>query len=396
MMPSGRSLGRGIAAGAILAAGFLWVVFLFALHLTDRDVAGRDYIQYWAEGRQVLAHANPFDAQAILRLEQSAGPGRAEAELSGSPPLILLLAAPLALFSAKTGLVVWFATMLAALSVSVWILWMLQGRPNTLLFLFGFLFAPVIVCLQGGQIDILFLLGILAFLYFLESHPWLAGACLVPLVLKPHLFLPFALVLLLWIVSRRAYEVLAGFAVVLGACLAVAYWLDPNAWPQYVQMMKSQNLIADFVPTLSNGLERLVNSHLTWPRLAWLRFVPDAAACAWAAWYFRSRRKQWDWMHHGMVALLVSSLCAPYGFFFDESVLLPAVIAGMMQARRSGRSLWPLWVVGAAALAECLCMVRVTSLFFLWTTPAWLLWYLFATRGYRKEAIAPELTVSAG
>ena len=396
MMPAGRSLGRGIAAAAILAAGFLWVVFLFAVHLTDRDVAGRDYVQYWAEGRQVLAHVNPFDAQAILRLEQSAGPGRVEAELSGSPPLILLLAAPLALFSAKTGLVVWFATMLAALSASVWILWMLQGGPNTLLFLFGFLFAPVIVCLQGGQIDILFLLGISAFLYFLESHPWLAGACLVPLTLKPHLFLPFALALLLWIVSRRAFGVLAGFGVVLGACLAAAYWLDPNAWPQYVQMMKSQNLIADFVPTLSNGLERLIDSHLTWPHLSWLRFVPDAAACAWTAWYFRSRRQQWDWMHHGMVVLLVSCLCSPYGFFFDESVLLPAVIAGMMQARRSGRSLWPLWVLGAAALVECLCMVRVTSLFFLWTTPAWLIWYLFATGAYRKEAIAPELTASAG
>ena len=378
MMPAGRSLGRGIAAGAILAAGFLWVVFLFAIHLTDRDVAGRDYIQYWAEGRLVLAHANPFDAQAILRLEQSAGPGRAEAELSGSPPLVLLLAAPLALFSAKTGLVVWFAAMLAALSASVWILWMLQGRPNSLLFLFGFLFAPVIVCLQGGQIDILFLLSILAFLYFIESHPWLAGALLVPLTLKPHLFLPFGVALLLWIVSRRAYGILAGFAAVLVACLAAAFWLDPSAWPQYLQMMKSQNLIADFVPTLSNALERLIDPHL-----AWLRFLPDAAACTWAAWYFHSRRKQWDWMHHGMVALLVSSLCAPYGFFFDESVLLPAVLAGMMQARRSGRSLWPLWIVGVAALVECLCLVRVTSLFYLWTSPAWLLWYLYATKNSR-------------
>ena len=390
MMPCNRGLRRRIAAGSILAAGFLWVVFLFAIHLTDRDVAGRDYVQYWAEGRQVLAHANPFDAAAILRLEQSAGPGRTEAEISGSPPLVLLLAAPLALFSAKTGLVLWFAAMFAALSASLWILWMLQGQPNTLLYLFGFLFAPLISCLQGGQIDILFLFSIMAFLYLLESHPWLAGACLVPLTLKPHLFLPFAVAVLLWIVSRRAYGVLAGFAVALGACLAAVYWLDPSAWPQFLLMMKSQNMIANFVPTLSNGLERVIDPHL-----AWLRFVPDAAACAWAAWYFRSQRKQWDWMHHGMLVLLVSCMCAPYGFFFDESVLLPAVLAAMMQARRSGRSLWPLWIVGAAALVECLCMVRVTSMFYLWTTPAWLLWYLFATRGFGKQAIAPELAASA-
>lgn len=370
-----RSLWRRIAAGAIVAAGFLWVVFLFAINLTDREVAGRDYVQYWAEGRQVLAHANPFDAEAILRLEQSAGPGRTEAELSGSPPLILLLAAPMALFSAKTGLVVWFALLFAALCASLWFLWMLQGRPDTLLYLLGFAFAPVIACLQCGQIGILFLFGILVFLYFRESHPWLAGAWLVPLALKPHLFLPFAVALLLWIVSRRAYRVLGGFALALGACLAVVFYLDPSAWPQYLRMMKSQNLIADFVPTLSDAMQRLVAPHLTW-----LRFVPEAGACLWAAWYFRARRNRWDWMDQGMVTLLVSCLCAPYGFFFDESVLLPAVLAGMLRARRSGRSLWPLWIVGAAALIECFYSVRVTSLFYLWTTPAWLLWYLYAAK----------------
>ena len=390
--PPSRGLWRSIAAGAIIAAGFLWVVFLFATNLTDRDVAGRDYVQYWAEGRLALAHANPFDAEAVLRLEQSTGPGRTEAELSGSPPLILLLATPLALFSAKTGLIVWFAVLFAALAGSLWLFWMLQGRPDTLLYLLGLAFAPVIACLQCGQISILFLFGILAFFYLRESHPWLAGAWLVPLALKPHLFLPFAVALLLWIVSRRAYGILAGFAAALAACLAVVFYLDPGAWPQYAQMMKAQNLIADFVPTLSDGMQRLVAPHFTW-----VRFLPEAGACAWAAWYFRARHDRWDWMDQGMVTLLVSCLCAPYGFFFDESVLLPAVLAGMLRARRSGRSLWPLWIIGAAALIECLSSVRVTSLFYLWTTPAWLLWYLFSTRAHRQpKPVAREMAQSIG
>lgn len=382
-----RGFWRKIAAGAIIAAGFLWVVFLFAITLTDHDVAGRDYVQYWAEGRQALAHSNPFDANAILRLEQSAGPGRTEVELSGSPPLVLLLAAPVALFSAKTGLIVWFAAMFAALSTSLWILWMLLGRPDTLLYLFAFLFAPAIACLQCGQISLLFLFSILLFLYFLESRPWLAGASLIPLTLKPHLFLPFAVALLLWIVSRRAYGVLVGFAVALGVSLAAVFYLDPSAWPQYVQMMKSQNLIADFVPTLSETMQRLIA-----PQLVWLRFLPEAAACAWAAWYFRARRTQWDWMDQGMVTLLVSCLCVPYGFFFDECILLPALLVGMLRARRSGRSLWPLWIVGAAALVECLSMVPVTSLFYLWTTPAWLLWYVYANKdGGLARANEPQI-----
>ncbi|HEV2325106.1 MAG TPA: glycosyltransferase family 87 protein [Terracidiphilus sp.] len=384
-----RSAWRKLAASAIIAAGFCWVVFLFAITLTDHDVAGRDYIQYWAEGRQVLNRANPFDAAAILQLERSAGQDRTEAELSGSPPLILLLVTPFALLSAKNGLVLWFAVMLAAFSLSIWVLWLLHGRPDTLLYLFGFLFAPAIACLQSGQISILFLLSILAFLYFLEVHPWLAGACLVPLTLKPHLFLVFAVALLLWTFSRRAYGVLAGFAVALGICLAATFYLDPHAWSQYLQMMKMQNLIGDFVPTLSESMQRLIN-----PRWIWLRFVPAAAACVWAAWYFRIRQNRWSWMHQGMVTLLVSCLCAPYGFFFDESILLPAVLTGMVRAPRSGRSLYPIWIAGAAALIECLRRVRVTSLFYLWTAPAWLIWYLYATKDDRLAIADKPPTVS--
>ena len=52
------------------------------------------------------------------------------------------------------------------------------------------------MCLQAGQISIVFLFGVVLFLLFYESRPWLAGAALVPCALKPHLFLPFAIVLL--------------------------------------------------------------------------------------------------------------------------------------------------------------------------------------------------------
>jgi len=355
-------------------AGLTWVTVLFAFSLTDRNIAGRDYTQYWAAGRQVDRGLNPYDEAAVLKLEQSLAPGRTQAEFSLSPPLVLLLAASLGLFSAKAGLIFFFALLFASLSCSLWLIWNLHGRPNTLLYLFGFAFAPVLSCLQGGQLSILFLLCILLFLYLRAFHPWLAGAFLAPLLLKPHLFLPFGAALLVWTISRGAYRILGGFAVALGASLGGVYWLAPHAWPQYLQMMREQNVIVYFVPTLSNALQRLISVSSTW-----LRFVPDAAACVWAVWYFRSRRDRWNWMDQGMVLLLVSFLCAPYAFFFDESVLLPAVLTGLLRARQAGRSAWPIWCAGAAALIECVAKIPVTSTFYLWTVPAWFLWYLYAT-----------------
>ncbi len=115
----------------------------------------------------------------------------------------------------------------------------IDGRPNTLLPLFGFLFAPVIVCLEAGQISLLFLLAVVLFLSFsIETRPFLAGIALFPCILKPHFFLPFAIVLLLWIVSRRTYAVLAGFltAVLAGLALTIVSF-DQAILSQYREMM---------------------------------------------------------------------------------------------------------------------------------------------------------------
>ena len=77
--------------------------------------------------------------------------------------------------------------------------------------------------------------------------------------------------------------------------------------------------------------------------------------------------------------LLVGALCAPFGWFFDESVLLPAVLTGIYRAIKLRQPLWPLAVFAGVALAELLLNVQVISRFYLWTTPAWLGWYLYAT-----------------
>ena len=84
-------------------------------------------------------------------------------------------------------------------------------------------------------------------------------------------------------------------------------------------------------------------------------------------------------MDHGLLVLLVSAMCAPFGWFFDESMLLPAVLAGLYRAVEARRSILPLAAIGGAALVEALVGIQVTSPFYLWTTPAWLAWYLYAT-----------------
>ena len=60
-------------------------------------------------------------------------------------------------------------------------------------------------------------------------------------------------------------------------------------------------------------------------------------------------------------------------------MLLPAVLAGIYCATDSRRSLLPLGLIAGVALAEVFAEVQITSRYYLWTTPAWLAWYLYAT-----------------
>jgi hypothetical protein len=118
----------------------------------------------------------------------------------------------------------------------------------------------------------------------------------------------------------------------------------------------------------------------------WLQFLPDVAGCSWGIWYFWMQRDRWDWMNQGMLVLLVSALCSPYGFFNDEAILLPAVLVGVYRAVDARRSLWPIAIIAGAALIEVLDLVKLTSLYYLWTVPAWLGWYLYATHKTERKA----------
>lgn len=366
---------RKAAACLIVAAGFSLVAAAYAMSLQGKNAAATDFIGYWVAGQQLAHHANPYDPVAAFVLEKAAGYDGSEARLTPSPPVALFLLAPFGYLGAKAGLFAWTMLQFMSLSLALRVLWQVNGRPSTMLHLFGFVFAPAIASLQAGQLGLFLLLAIVLFLYFVQTRrPFIAGAVLLPCALKPHLFLPLAITLILWTVFTRTYRVLFGTTAVALAGSALTMLFDPRVWTHFVEMTRSATLQDRFTPTLSVVLRVLVAWHAEWPR-----FVPLAIGCGWALWYFWTRRKRWDWMDQGLVVLLVSLLCSPYAWFTDESVLLPPLITASVRAKQGHRSLVPIILVAAIALVELLSGVKITTLFYVWTTPAWLACYLLAT-----------------
>lgn len=258
-------------------------------------------------------------------------------------------------------------------------IWTLHVRPKNLILILGYSFAPALSCLLSGQITLFLLLGLTLFLRLHGTRPFLAGVSLWFCMLKPHLFVPFGIALIAWMIAKRAYQILLGTITATSFSSAITYVIDPGIWGHYAQMMREVRIDRISIPCFS----MVLRDHVP-PRYAWLQYLPLALGSLWALLYYRRHRADWDWLEHGSLLMFVSVLVAPYTWFMDQCVLIPALLHGAYVAR--SRSLIALLALGSAFIEiEILRGVPLLrSMVFLWTTPAWLLWYLVATRWQRR------------
>jgi hypothetical protein len=378
-----NSPARRLAAAAIVAAGACFVLAIYALTIDDKNATGRDYIQYWAAGQQLAHHQNPYDIEAVYRLEKSRGLEENSPKVTFSPPVAFWLVLPLGYMGAKAGLLLWLAALLACAGLAMWVLWMMHGRPDSRLHVFVFGFPPTLACLMAGQLGIFFLLGVALFLWLHKARPWLAGAALLGCALKPHLFLPCLVMLVLWSARRRSFAAIGGFVAALAVSCGLSLMLDPHAWQQYFGMMRSTRVLDVFIPTIAVALRFAID-----PAAHWIEFAPMALACAWAVWYYATRRDRWEWGREGLLVLLVGAVCTPYSFFTDQAVLFPAILAGMYAAGKNVSAWVLLALIVAGGLVGVVAAIQLPSPFYLWTAPAWLAWYLYATRDSAQSASA--------
>jgi len=368
--PDFAELSIAIIGGLALA---LIAIFLCVVPLTGKMASGRDFVVYWATGQQLAHHANPYDADAMMRIERSAGlPAQYGALYMRNPPPYLPLAYPLGFIGLRAGALIWSLILTGCLAFSVRMLWVMHGRQNNRLHWLGYSFAPAMICLFAGQTSLFALLGLVLFLRYHATRPFVAGLSLWLCALKPHLFLPFGTALLAWIAVTRSYKIVAGAAVAVAASCGFVYWIAPAAWTEYLTMIRTSGVIQEYIPCISVALRVWI-----WPHAIWIAYVPSAIGCAWALGYYVVRRHNWNWMKDGSLLMQVSILVAPYCWMFDQSLAMPALLHGAYVTR--SRILLAVLAFTSILLdAEVIGGIKMASFLFLWTAPVWLIWYLFA------------------
>lgn len=367
---------EGLAAIGLVLVGILVLTAVFR-------PAGMDYVSYWSAGKLMLHHADPYSWALVFPIERATGLLLSKPLIMLNPPWALFLVAPLGMTSVREGLLLWTLVSVGCILASIWLLF-----GNSKNAPFALFFAPVIACLCSGQSSPFLLLGFALFLRLNEEHPFAAGASLLLMAIKPHLFLIFWPVVLVDCLYRRRYGILAGCLSALAAASAVALCFDSHVWRDYFSMIRGYHLQQGFLPTASMLLRMAIDV-----REFWLLFIPSALAVLWGIWYYSRWKEHWDWRTQGMLLMLVTIFVSPYGYFSDEIVLLPCIAIGISFGDRRKFSGWILLAINGSALGILAAGAQLDSYAYICFPAAWLGWFLFATHRlpswWRKPATIP-------
>lgn len=438
---------RTVLLFVALAAVLATVAFLFRDAFDDAKVFRPvDYMEYYAAGRATLNRQNPYDGAVIYpyQVEVQAklpppvagvcdpgqgepgsqtpatdGPPRyADPIMMWNPPWALPLTLPLGVMPWRAGQLLWTAANLVAVVVSAVLLWRAFGgskERTTVAVGVAVLFAPTLFLLLLGQISGFLLLGLAGFLWCVRSNElrppgsgnsaplpggrgsyWLAGLFAALTAIKPHLLVPFALVLLLETLrGGRAWRSVVAGGVALVVFGAIPLLWNPDVWTQYREATAAQsagthNTPNEWMhPTLGYWLRTLHPDH---PFA--LMFLPLAVALPVVAVYWWLRRKDWNWATELPRLVLVSLLTAPYGAWGFDLVLLlvPVVQAAVWVANDRRKYVW-LKFGGAFAALTLLALFTLrfeNSMANWWLTPAVTAGYVLAAVLCHRREVASE------
>lgn len=360
----------------ILSAMFVALVGIAGLAAIHHP-GHMDFIAYWSSGSLIAHHLNPYSPEKVMALETAHGFTLDQPFMVFNPPWSLFLVAPLGFVSDYPALFLWLTIIIVCTLASILLL-----HRNSRYGPLALIFAPVIACINSGQSGGFLLLGFALFLHFQHRRPFLAGASLLFMAIKPHLFLVFWVVLLVDCLCRRKYRILGGAASALAASSMLSMCFDLHIWKDYIAMMFGYQIQQALLPTLSMLFRMAIDV-----RAFWLLFIPSVIAVVWGLWYYLRLRQVWDWRTHGLLLMLVTVLASPYGYFSDQVVLLPCIAFGLCVAGKDRYSRWLLLILNSVTLFIVLRGTPLSSLLYVWTPAAWLLWFLYATNGLRRISL---------
>jgi hypothetical protein len=293
-----------------------------------------DMVAYTAASHIFYSGGDPYSSSQVFELQRSMGYGEKEPILIWNPPVIFIvfgfffILPPFLLSLTWQTLVIFSGFFLLLLgwecASSIKIKTEFNSSPKTLLYLCFILFTsfPFIIDIYLIQISAV-LCAIIAcgMILFFRKKYFLSGLFLSAVLIKPHLaFLPVVL-LGLWVLRERRFSLILG--AVTGLTLAflsaefinhgiTMKWLLRKEWPHNLLGSSTSSIFSALFQ--SNGM----------PFPFYLKtIIPIAGTVLFFLW--RGRKALNPGIQEMLIAAAFSPLVTPYGYLFDQIIMLPVM-----------------------------------------------------------------------
>jgi hypothetical protein len=163
-------------------------------------------------------------------------------------------------------------------------------------------------------------LGLAWFLSLIKKNkPYLAGASLVLTTIKPHLVILTLPILLLDLLRKNEWKVLAGFALTFLICVLILFAFYPPWIQSFAGVVISGMSNIRETPTV-NGLLVLLGEHGA-GKLIW----PVALLVGIGLWFLRGQT--WDRRRFIDLSLAAGLVVSPIGWSYDQIMLLFPILS---------------------------------------------------------------------
>ena len=294
-----------------------------------------DFIQYWSAASLLMDGKDPYDPKLLQAVQQHLGRTRSEPLRMWNPPWLLVTLLPVLSFDFGLATVLWLTINLAIILFSGSFIWRFFGGSTGAGMLVAWItsvsFFPFLLCWGVGQTSCLILLGVVLFLWSDRiGNPWPGAAGLLLISCKPQNVYLFCLVVAVWVLLEKNWKLPAASAVLLGGAAGILTLLRPPWVADYLRALEQPPLYWA-TPTVGGILREYFSI-----QSSAVQYLPPLVIGG-AALLLISRQPKIVWRSNISLILLVSSLSSPFGWSYDQVLLLFPCLESILRVLAPGQ-----------------------------------------------------------
>jgi hypothetical protein len=305
----------------------LSIVLTILIQFAHLNTGKNDFLAYWSAARLFVTGGHPYDHSSLVATEQYAKPeliSQGDVFLNTwNPPWLILMFVPLGALPFPIAANVWIFFNTVLIGIALIVSWQMsssgeQSRGILIVFVVSYLFGVTIAYIAIGQITALVLLGILLSIWWLkQQRDFLAGAILLLPMLKPQISFFILVILFIWIIQKRRWKVALGFLIALISSLLI-FWIFYSTWvTDYLTLIQSMPFRLIYTSTLGSFMDYFFHTKIFYFSAIILIFFIKPIL----------RIVNKDGLFTAMnLSMLISLPLSPFGFTFDQIVILPAIV----------------------------------------------------------------------